>query len=216
MRLPRFALRELHALRLETKQLYLRCPRQQDWRAWAGLRAESRDFLIPWEPTWSHDALTRGGFRRRLKLYADEARQGGGYSFLIFRRLDDALLGGVTMTNLRRGVCQAVTLGYWIGAPYARHGYMYEALGAVVPFAFGELNLNRLEAACLPDNAASRALLLKLGFGEEGYARQYLRINGNWQDHLLFALVANDYRSAQSLGAAASDTPDLAAGRRTG
>ncbi|HEY5598974.1 MAG TPA: GNAT family protein, partial [Kiloniellales bacterium] len=167
-------------------------PVQRDWREWAALRAESREFLVPWEPTWPYDALTRGAFRRRLKIYKSEARQGSSFSFLVFRRADDVLLGGVTLSNLRRGVAQAGSLGYWIGESYARQGYMTEALAAVLNFAFVRLGLHRVEAACLPDNLASRALLLKCGFAEEGYAREYLRINGRWQDHLLFAILRRD------------------------
>ncbi|MFQ5774713.1 MAG: GNAT family N-acetyltransferase [Kiloniellaceae bacterium] len=179
-------------LRLEHERVYLRPPVQRDWRAWAALRAESREFLAPWEPTWAYDALTRGAFRRRLRVYRAEMRQGTGYSFLVFRRADDVLLGGTTLSNLRRGVAQSASLGYWIGAPYRRQGYMSEALAALLRFGFGHLGLHRVEAACLPDNQASKALLLKSGFREEGYAREFLRINGRWQDHLLFAILRSD------------------------
>ncbi|RMD64342.1 MAG: N-acetyltransferase, partial [Alphaproteobacteria bacterium] len=174
--------------RLERGRVYLRPPVHRDWRAWAALRGESRDFLVPWEPTWAHDALTRGAFRRRLRVYKTEMRHGTSYTFLIFRRTDDVLLGGITLSNVRRGVAQSASLGYWIGERFARQGYMTEALAAVLGFAFGELGLHRVEAACLPRNKASRALLLKSGFREEGYAREYLRINGRWQDHVLLAV----------------------------
>jgi ribosomal-protein-alanine N-acetyltransferase len=179
-------------LRLERGRVYLRYPVMRDWRAWSALRAESQAFLTPWEPTWSHDALSRGAFRRRLRMYKSEMRQGVTYSFLIFRAADDVLLGGITLSNLRRGVAQTATLGYWIGLPHARQGYMSEALLAVLEFAFQRLGLHRVEAACLPTNEASRRLLLKSGFREEGYARQYLRINGRWQDHQLFAVLRGD------------------------
>lgn len=192
MRFHHFRSSKFHGPRLNHGRVYLRPPVQRDWRVWAVLRAESREFLAPWEPTWAFDSLTRAAFRRRLRMYRNEARQGTGYSFLIFRGADDALLGGVTLSNLRRGVSQCATLGYWIGAPYQRQGYMSEALPAVLRFAFDQLGLHRVEAACLPDNQASRSLLLKSGFREEGYAREYLRINGRWQDHVLFAILRND------------------------
>ena len=179
--------------RLELGRVYLRPPVQRDWREWAALRAESREFLVPWEPAWAYDALTRGAFRRRVKIYKTEMRQGISYSFLVFRRDDDALIGGVTLSNVRRGVAQSASLGYWAGARYSRQGYMTEALAAVLGFAFGPLGLHRVEAACLPDNAASRALLIRSGFREEGYAREYLRINGRWQDHVLFGLPRGDF-----------------------
>jgi ribosomal-protein-alanine N-acetyltransferase len=176
-------------LRLQRGRVYLRYPIQSDWYDWSALRADSQTFLAPWEPTWAHDALSRGAFRRRLKLYRSEMRQGVTHSFLYFRAADDELLGGITLSNLRRGVAQTATLGYWIGATHARHGYATEGLGAVLEYAFQRLGLHRVEAACLPGNEASRRLLLKSGFHEEGYAREYLRINGSWQDHQLFGIL---------------------------
>jgi ribosomal-protein-alanine N-acetyltransferase len=181
------------AQRLEYGRIYLRPPLQGDWREWATLRAESRDFLVPWEPAWPYDALTRSAFRRRVKAYRSEMRQGTSYSFLVFRKGDSTLIGGVTLSNLRRGVAQSASLGYWAGARHSRQGYMTEALAAALGFAFGPLGLHRVEAACLPDNAASRALLIRSGFREEGYAREYLRINGRWQDHVLFGLLRDDF-----------------------
>ncbi len=180
-------------LRLQRGRVYLRYPVQRDWRAWSALRADSQAFLASWEPTWAQDALSRGAFRRRLKTYRAEMRQGVTHSFLIFRAADDALLGGITLSNLRRGVAQTATLGYWIGAVHARQGYVTEALWAVLEYAFRRLGLHRVEAACLPGNEASRRLLLKSGFREEGYAREYLRINGSWQDHQLFAVLRDEF-----------------------
>ncbi len=121
-------------------------------------------------------------------------RHDTGYAFLIFRHEDGRLVGGVSMSNIRRGVAQSASLGYWMGAPFARHGYMTEALEAVLDFGFNSLGLHRIEAACLPSNQASRGLLAKVGFREEGYAREYLRINGVWQDHVLFAILRTDAR----------------------
>ena len=196
MRFQRFRMGQIRGLNLEGDRVYLQLPVQRNWDAWAALRAESRDFLAPWEPPWAYDALTRGAYRRRLKAYKSEMRQGLTYSFLIFRRIDDALLGGITLSNLRRGVAQSATLGYWIGAAHSRQGYMTEALAAVLEFAFSRLALHRVEAACLPANEASRRLLLKSGFREEGYAREYLRINGRWQDHQLFAILRSELPGA--------------------
>ncbi|HEY0223804.1 MAG TPA: GNAT family protein [Pseudolabrys sp.] len=165
----------------------LRAPQSGDHAEWAALREASRDFLTPWEPTWPSDDLTRGAFRRRLKRYADDQRMDLAYAFLIFRNDDNALVGGVTLANIRRGVAQAGSLGYWVGAPFARQGYMTKAVRALIPFCFRTLRLHRLEAACIPSNAASMSLLEKTGFTREGYARGYLCINGVWQDHLLYA-----------------------------
>ena len=195
MRFQRFRKSQLRGLRLERNRVYLRFPVQRDWRNWAALRAESRDFLAPWEPTWAYDALTRGAFRRRLKMYKAEMRQGVTYSFLILRRVDDVLLGGITLSNLRRGVAQSATLGYWIGSPHGNQGYMTDSLSAILEFAFSRIGLHRVEAACLPANEASRRLLLRSGFREEGYAREFLRISGRWQDHQLFAILRDNLPS---------------------
>lgn len=182
------------SLRLEARHLYLRPMHEKDWRAWAELRAHSRAFLEPWEPTWPSDALTRAMYRRRLNLALEELRQEVGYAFHIFSRADDRLVGGITMAHVRRGIAQSATLGYWIGLPFARQGMMTEAIGAVSEFAFEQLKLHRLEAACLPANEPSRRVLLKSGFQQEGYAREYLRIAGTWHDHLLFGQLAEDWR----------------------
>jgi ribosomal-protein-alanine N-acetyltransferase len=181
--------------RLDGDRVYLRPPLSRDWLAWADLREKSRAFLTPWEPTWSIDALSRSAFRRRLRQAAAEWNEDSGYGLLVFRQEDDAMLGGVNLSNVRRGVAQAVNLGYWIGEPYARQGHMTDALHTLFPFVFDRLGLHRIEAACLPHNQASRGLLLKVGFREEGYARQYLRINGSWQDHVLYALLRSDIRN---------------------
>ena len=158
-----------------------------DHPEWAALREASREFLIPWEPTWPADDLTRSAFRRRIRRYSEDIRTDQGYAFLVFRKSDSVLVGGLTLANIRRGVAQAGSLGYWMGLPYVRQGYMTAAVHAIIPFALEKLRLHRLEAACIPTNAGSIRLLEKNGFIREGYAREYLCINGIWQDHLLFA-----------------------------
>jgi ribosomal-protein-alanine N-acetyltransferase len=170
----------------------LRVPQSSDHAEWAALREASRSFLTPWEPIWPDDDLTRGAFRRRLKRYADDQRNDLAYAFLIFRSDDNALVGGLTLANIRRGVAQAGSIGYWVGAPFARKGYMTAAVRALIPFCLQTLRLHRLEAACIPANTASISLLEKTGFTREGYARSYLCINGAWQDHLLYARVSGD------------------------
>jgi len=165
----------------------LRTPQITDYAEWAALREKSRAFLTPWEPTWPEDDLSRSAFRRRIKRYVEDLRADQGYAFLIIRNSDSALVGGLTIANVRRGVAQAGSLGYWMGQPFARQGYMTAAVRAVVPFAFATLRLHRLEAACIPTNAGSIRLLENTGFVREGYAREYLCIDGVWQDHLLYA-----------------------------
>mgnify|MGYP001551077077 FL=1 len=170
----------------------LRMPVAGDFPEWAALREQSRAFLTPWEPIWPPDDLTRSAFRRRLRRYAEDQRSDAAYAFLIFRTSDGAMVGGLTLANIRRGVAQAGSIGYWTGQPFAHQGYMSAAVRALIPFCFGSLRLHRLEAACIPTNKPSIALLEKTGFQREGYARGYLCINGTWQDHLLYARLKDD------------------------
>jgi ribosomal-protein-alanine N-acetyltransferase len=170
----------------------LRWPGAGDFTAWSRLREASRNFLVPWEPAWPADDLARGAYRRRLKRYAEDQHNDLSYSFFVFRKPDDVLVGGLTIANIRRGVAQAGSVGYWMGESFARHGYMTAAVRAVAPFAFSALGLHRLEAACIPTNTASMRLLEKCGFVREGLARQYLCINGQWQDHVLYARLRDD------------------------
>jgi len=138
------------------------------------------------------DELFRASLRRRVRHYQRDLREEVGYALFIFTTSTGALVGGLSLCNVRRGVTQSGTLGYWVGAKYAKQGYMTAAIRAVIPFVFDSLELHRLEAACLPANSASIRLLEKTGFKREGLARRYLRINGVWQDHLLYALLDTD------------------------
>lgn len=174
--------------------LSLRAPQLSDYMQWAQLRDASRNYLTPWEPIWPSDDLTRSGFRRRLRRYAEDIAADRSYPFLIFRDTDGAMIGGITLANVRRGIVQAGTIGYWIGEPHAHRGHMTAALRLLLPAMFGELNLHRIEAACIPTNIASIRVLEKCGFSREGLARRYLCINGVWQDHLLFGLLTEDFR----------------------
>ncbi|HEX3861701.1 MAG TPA: GNAT family protein [Stellaceae bacterium] len=191
---PRLFLARSEPFRLTGEQVFLRPPERGDYEDWASLRAASRNFLTPWEPSWPPDALSRGNFRARLSRYTEDWRTDQGYNFFIFRS-DEALAGGIGLSNLRRGVAETASLGYWIGQSFARQRLMTAALPLVIDFAFERLRLHRVEAACLPTNVPSRALLRRTGFHEEGYARNYLLIDGKWQDHLLFAVLREDWRS---------------------
>jgi ribosomal-protein-alanine N-acetyltransferase len=180
---------------LSGSRIYLRTPQMNDYAQWSSLREASRAFLVPWEPLWAYDDLTRHAYRARMKRYGKDILDDVAYPFFLFLNDGSRLAGGLTLSNVRRGVAQTATMGYWMGEPYVRRGYMTDALKLAIAFAFGHLGLHRLEAACLPRNVASIALLRTCGFAEEGYARRYLRINGEWQDHLLFAMLAEDRKS---------------------
>jgi len=177
------------------EQVMLRPLAMVDYPVWAELRAHSRAHLTPWEPAWTHDELTRGAFRRRLRHYHRELREDLGYAFGVFEEPGSQLAGGLSLSNVRRGVTQAAALGYWLGLPHVGKGLMTRALRALSPFAFHDLRLHRLEAACMPSNGPSIAVLERCGFAYEGLARRYLKINGVWQDHLLYSLISDEDRS---------------------
>jgi ribosomal-protein-alanine N-acetyltransferase len=178
-------------------QVVMRPPVAADFEPWARLRHDSRNFLKPWEPTWASDELSKEAFRRRLRRYSQAARDGTGHIFFVFDKKTGALVGGCQLSNIRQGVAQsAATLGYWMGEPFAGKGLMTDAVTTLTRYCLTKLGLHRIEAACLPDNAASRRVLAKAGFVEEGIARRYLKINGQWRDHLLFAIIDDDLPSA--------------------
>ncbi len=187
-------------VRLDTDRLTLRLPRHADFRPWVALRSNSQAFLKPWEPSWAADHLTRKSFTGRVYWAQRALGQGTAVPLFIFRRVDEALLGAITLDNIRRGPAQSATLGYWVGETHARQGYMKEAIEAVVHYSFRTLDLSRLEAACLPENAASRGVLEKTGFKYEGVAQSYLQINARWRNHVLYANLRHDRRGRTDVG----------------
>jgi len=187
-------------LRIETDRLTLRLPRHADFRSWCALRSASRDFLAPWEPAWASDNLSRKAFTNRVYWAHRAISQGSAVPLFIHLREGEVLLGAITLDNIRRGPAQAGTLGYWIGENHARQGYMRETIEAVVHYAFRSLDLSRIEAACLPENAASRGVLEKSGFKYEGVAQSYLQINGRWRNHVLYANLRSDRRGRTDVG----------------
>ena len=187
-------------LRLDTERLVLRPPQHGDFNAWMSLRMECRAYLTPWEPSWAPDHLTRRAFTNRV-YWANRSIAGGtAVPLFVFRRDDEQLLGAITLDNIRRGPAQSGVLGYWTGQPYARHGYMRETIAALVHHAFERLDLSRIEAACLPENVASRGLLESSGFKYEGVAQSYLQINGRWRTHVLYAALRMDRRGKTQVG----------------
>ncbi len=175
-------------------EVRLRAAELQDYPAWFRVREESRAHLTRWEPDWSEKDASFDAFKLRLRGQEREAKLGAALPLLLFREADDALLGAVNLSDIRyQAVCSA-TLGYWIGAPYLRCGYAFAGVTAVVGYAFDTLGLNRVEAACQPGNQASRNLLAKAGFHEEGLAKEFLFINGAWRDHLRLAITAREGR----------------------
>ncbi len=178
------------------KRIFLRMPAARDYREWAQLRGDSRSFLEPWEPRWASDELGHPAWRQRLSRYRKDFAQGSALAFFIFDASSGALLGGITLGNIRRGVAQSGHIGYWLGETNAGKGLMVEALDLLSRYAFETIRLHRVEAACIPSNTRSVRVLEKVGFTREGLLRSYLKINGSWQDHYLYGLVSEDRRNA--------------------
>lgn len=177
---------------LTGRRIMLRTPAADDFAQWSRLRGESRAFLEPWEPRWTEDELERAGWRRRLGRYREDMAQGVSTTFLLFDRGNRELLGGISIGNIRRGVAESANIGYWMGERHAGKGYMVDAVRLVCGYGFSTLGLHRIEAACIPGNERSIRVLEKAGFRREGLLRSYLRINGDWRDHFLYALIAGE------------------------
>ena len=180
--------------KLTGERVFLRPPKRRDALNWQKLRMSSKSFLVPWEPAWNASSCTRRAYLRYFKNSNYLANMDRAYSFLIFKTEDKILLGGINVGNVRRGVSQSASLGYWIGEKHSRNGYMKEALKLLIPSLFVDLRLNRIEAATLEENIASKNLLKKIGFKKEGVLRKYLKINGTWRDHILYGLLENDLK----------------------
>jgi len=180
-------------LHLRGSQVLLRPPRMADYSAWSHLRGLSRLHLMPFEPMWAYDELSRGAFRDRVRRYQSEIRSDQGYAFFAFTASNEELVGGISLSNVRRGVAQTASVGYWIGVPWTRRGYARDSLSIATKFAFEELRLHRLEAACMPSNSASLRTLESCRYRREGIAQRYLKIAGKWEDHVLFALTIEEW-----------------------
>jgi ribosomal-protein-alanine N-acetyltransferase len=185
----------LATVALRGQQVLLRLPQPGDYEPWYFLRHSSREFLRPFEPRWTEADLSRKVFSTRVRRAREEAEEGTDFSFFVFLTQEgqETLVGGVTLSNIRRRAAQFVNLGYWMGQQFAGKGLMTDAVGAVLPFVFDSLELHRIHAAFLPHNIASRRVLEKNGFIEEGFAEKYLLINGHWEDHVLFGLNRERY-----------------------
>jgi [ribosomal protein S5]-alanine N-acetyltransferase len=174
--------------RLTGSRVTLRGPRVEDWQDWVRLRGLSASFLQPWEPEWPKNSTSRDYYMSYWRRLVRRWMQDREYAFLICGK-EGALLGGITITDIKREATQTGTLGYWIGSPYAGRGYMKEAAKLAMDFAFRDLQLHRLEATCMPENEPSLRLLHGLGLQQVGLVKRYMKINGEWRDHVLFEKV---------------------------
>ncbi len=172
--------------------LLMRHPRWADYEDWAALRENSREHLSPWEPSWNPDHLLRRNYKHRLSVLKRQVSRGDSFYFHLFRLPGERLIGAVNVTRIQRSVAQSGQLGYWMGEGFSGQGHGRAAVGRVCEFCFQDLGLHRIEAAVQPENAPSMALLSALGFRAEGTARGYLKINGQWRDHIIYAKLSSD------------------------
>ena len=183
-------------IHLRGRSVSLRLPQMRDYAAWYQLRRASHDFLKPFEPRWTEADLGRRVFSMRVRRARQEAEEGTDFTFFIFLNDEnETLVGGITLSNIRRRAAQFVSLGYWMGQNHAGRGMMSEAVGTTLAFTFETLDLHRVHAAFLPHNIASRRVLEKNGFVEEGFAERYLQIDGRWEDHVLMGLTREHWES---------------------
>jgi len=171
------------------RRVQLSIPRPRDRGDWQRLIQASRPFF----KGWANTAATAPAYA----AYLHQAAQPSSACRLIRRRADGALLGTINLTGIIRGSFQSGYLGYYIGAPFARQGYMTEALDLMLRLAFRELRLHRVEANVQPNNRASLRLVKRAGFHQEGFSPRYLKIAGRWRDHERWALLVEDWPSAR-------------------
>ncbi len=188
-------LKRVPNIRITGPRLHIRAPQKGDMDGWLDIRVRNLDFLRHWEPQRPASFLTKRGFINYIAGLHANWESGRGAAFFIFDNETDEIMGGVSLNNIRRGVVQNANVGYWIGEEYTRNGHMFEALNLCLNYAFNVHGLHRVEAATLTENIASRGLLEKIGFSEEGLAREYLCINGLWQDHVTYGILAADPRA---------------------
>ena len=178
---------------LHTQRLSLRFPKSSDIGRFEDFHARNLKHFKPWESTAEHPM----SFAEALELWERECTEKSAARFFFFERNDpqEKLLGICNFSPIFRGPFQACFLGYKIDKEYEGQGMMTEALQKGIEYVFEKLNLHRVMAAYVPTNVRSGNVLKRLGFTVEGYARDYLIINGRWQDHILTALVNQNWKS---------------------
>ncbi len=181
------------SLTLQGDKIFMRAPKLEDWKDWSAVRAKNQMRLKPYEPSWAPDSLSQDFFRRRYQRQKHDWLSDRHYPLLIFNKEEKSLIGGMNINNVCRGAAQFASLGYWIDHEHEGRGLMSEALQLTLELCFSHLNLHRVQASCLPQNKRSKNLLLKNGFVKEGFAKNYLRIDGRWQDHILFGACHEDF-----------------------
>ena len=183
---------------LETPRLILRPLTPSDFPEWSSVRVGSGEWLTRWEPRRPEGSPDPSrdprAFAARCAAREREARMGTGHSFGLFvRKPRSRFVGMINISNIQRGPFQSGTVGYWIDEVWAGRGLVPEGLVAVLGFAFEDLELHRIEIGIIPINRSSRRVVEKLGIREEGVALRMLKINGRWEDHVRYAITAEEW-----------------------
>jgi ribosomal-protein-alanine N-acetyltransferase len=174
----------------------LRALRVDDFPVWRDVRVRSRDWLEPWEPLpepGSPDpALDREAFRARCGAWERQRHFDSAYGFGMFLH-DGRFAGEISLGSVQRGPFQSAFVGYWVDAEHAGRGLIPEGVAVMLRYGFDDLLLHRIEAAIVPRNAASRRVAEKLGMRDEGVAVRFLQIRGRWEDHVRYAITAEEF-----------------------
>ena len=185
--------------KINTARCYLRLPELKDYEPWVNLRRKSESFLLPWEPELDRNFYALSSFKARVRWAKKKFNEKKVIHVFIFRQDDGILMGAITLSHLRKGAAQSGSIGYWLGEPYIKNGYMSEAVKAIIFHAFKNFELSRIEAATLPENQDSRSLLENIGFKYEGVAQSYLQIAGRWQNHIMYSFLRDDRRGRSEI-----------------
>jgi ribosomal-protein-alanine N-acetyltransferase len=183
-------------LELRGWRVTLRTLSESDYEAWHEVRARCREWLVPWEPRPASGPATpedRPSFSVRCAARERERQIGSGYGFGIF--VEGRFAGEVTLSSIQRGPFQNASIGYWVDRALAGNSLAPESVLLLLRFAFEELGLHRVEIAIVPRNRPSRRVVEKLGLREEGVALRYLEIDGRWEDHVRYAITAEDWQA---------------------
>ena len=181
-------------LELRGRRVTLRSLTEDDFPAWREVRTRCADWLLRWEPRPKGAPVPsedRPSFAARCGIRERERHLGTGYGFGIF--VGERFAGEVTLSSIQRGPFQRGFIGYWIDEELAGHGLVPEAVVVTLRFAFEAISLHRIEISIIPRNLASRRVVEKLGIREEGVALRFLEIDGVWEDHVRYAITAEDW-----------------------
>jgi len=182
-------------LELAGRRITLRTLRESDYEPWHEVRVRCRAWLVPWEPRPAGApaaAEDRASFAARCALRERERQIGSGYGFGIF--LGDRFVGELTLSSIQRGPFQSGSIGYWVDEAYAGRGLVPEAVVVTLRFAFEMLSLHRVEISIIPRNSASRRVAEKLDLRLEGVSERFLEIDGEWEDHVRYAMTAEEWQ----------------------